>query len=223
MRAVTLSISVAALALCLDAARLPAQQPGGGAFQWYIGGSGGILNFKTQVQGYSTIPMAGAQLLVKARRTGLMLSVEEGFGSNEVSTYTDGAGGTQVVTFDDIRKYSATLMAFPLNIPIQPYLGIGVGLMHVVEPSSTHEGSTAANELGSTGFGSLIGGVQFKLARFVGFGQYQITTGASIQQSSGFGPTLGIGRLIEGPTHTFSAGLRIGLGNARERATGGGY
>jgi hypothetical protein len=97
-----------------------------------------------------------------------------------------------------------------------------VGLMHVVNPSTTGP-QHAANELGSTGFGSFVGGVQFKVARFVGFGQYQITTAPSIQQSSGFGADVGTGRLLEGPTHTFSAGLRIGLGNAKERASGGGY
>jgi hypothetical protein len=31
------------------------------------------------------------------------------------------------------------------------------------------------------------------------------------------------GTLFTGAVHTFSAGLRLGLGNARERATGGGY
>ena len=41
MRKVTLSIPVAVLALCLGAAQLPAQQPGSGTFQWYIGGQAG--------------------------------------------------------------------------------------------------------------------------------------------------------------------------------------
>jgi hypothetical protein len=95
-------------------------------------------------------------------------------------------------------------------------------LMHVVNPSTTGP-QQAASELGSSGFGTFVGGVQFKVARFVGFGQYQITTAPSIQRSSGFGAEVGTGRLLEGPTHTFSAGLRIGLGNARERAGGGGY
>src|SRR6185436_1140854 len=116
---------------------------------------------------------------------------------------TDGVGGTQVATFNDIRKYSATLMAFPLSIPIQPYLGVGVGFMHAVHPSTTSL-PDAANELGSSGFGSFIGGVQFKLARFVGFGQYQITTTPAIQQSSGFGANRGTGRLLDGPTQTFT-------------------
>jgi hypothetical protein len=160
--------------------------------------------------------------MITARRTGLLFSVEEGFGSDEVAAFTDGTGATQFVTFNDIRKYSATLMAFPLSIPIQPYLGLGVGVIHLVNPSTTGS-AQAARELGSSGFGSFIGGVQFKVARFMGFGQYQITSGSSTQQSSGFGADVATGQLLMGPTHTFSAGLRIGLGNARERARGGGY
>ncbi len=222
MRKVTVSISLTALVLCLGAAHLEAQEPGGGAFQWYIGGGGGVMSFRTPAQTRGAIPVGGGHLLVTARRTGLLLSVEEGFGSDEVSSFTDGAGNTHAVTFNDIRKYSATLMAFPLRIPIQPYLGVGLGIMHVVNPTTTGP-QRAADELGSTGFASFIGGVQFRVARFVGFGQAQVTTAPAVQQSSGFGANVGFGRLLEGPTYTLSAGLRIGLGRARERATSGGY
>lgn len=225
MRIVSLRIPVIAFALCLGAAQLEAQEPGNGAFQWYIGGQGGILNFRTSAQDRDNMPMAGGHLLITARRTGLLLSVEEGLGSDEVAAFTDAFGATQFATFNDIRKYSATLMAFPLRIPIQPYLGLGVGVIHVVNPSTTGsaESQQAARELGSSGFGTFIGGVQFKVARFVGFGQYQITSGSSHQRSSGFGADVATGQLLMGPTHAFSAGLRIGLGNARERARGGGY
>jgi hypothetical protein len=222
MRMVTLRISVAALALSLGATQLEAQEPGRGAFQWYIGGHGGVMSFRTPAQTRGTIPMGGGQVLITAHRTGLMIAVEEGFGSNEVSSYVDGVGTTRFVTFNDIRRYSATLMAFPLRIPIQPYFGVGLGIMHVVSPSTSGDASVA-EELGSTGYGSFLGGVQFKVARFVGFGQYQITTSPAIQRSSGFGARVGTGRLLAGPTHTLSAGLRIGLGNARERTAGGGY
>ena len=222
MRMVTLRIPVVAMALCLGAAQLEAQEPGNGAFQWYIGGHGGLLSFRTPSQGRGSMPMAGGHVLITAKRTGLLLAVEEGFGSDEVSTFTSGTGATHSVTFNDIRKYSATLMAFPLRIPIQPFLGVGVGVMHVVNPSTSGP-AEAAREVGSTGFGSFVGGVQLKIARFVGFGQYQLTTAPAIQRSSGFGAEVGTGRLLEGPTHTFSAGLRIGLGNARERTASGGY
>ena len=222
MRKVTLSIPVVAMALCLGAARLDAQEPGGGDFQWYIGGQGGIMSFRTSAQTRGTIPVGGGHVLITARRTGLLLAVDEGFGSDEVASYTDGLGATQTVTFDHIRKYSATMVAFPLRIPIQPYIGVGLGVMHVVSPK-TEGPQEAADELGSTGFGSFVGGVQFKVARFVGYGQYQITTSPSVHRSSGFGAQAGTGRLLEGPTHTFSAGLRIGLGRARERVGSGGY
>jgi len=223
MRKVTLRIPVVAMALCLGAAQLDAQEPGGGDFQWYIGAQGGMMSFRTPAQTRGTIPVGGGHVLITARRTGLLLSVEEAFGSDELSSYTTGTGSTQFVTFDHIRKYSATMMAFPLRIPIQPYIGVGVGIIHVVSPSSTQETENTVNELGSSGFGSFVGGVQFRVARFVGFGQYQITTSPSIDRSSGFGARVGTGRLLEGPTHTFTAGLRIGLGRARERVGTGGY
>jgi hypothetical protein len=222
MRKVTRSIPLVILALCLGGTQLEGQEPGRGAFQWYIGGQGGVMSFRTPAQTRGAIPTFGGQLLVTARRTGLLIAVEEGFGSDEVSSFTDGVGSTHTVTFDDIRKYSATLMAFPLRIPIQPYFGVGLGVMHVVNPA-TEGPQHAADELGSTGFASFLGGVQFRVARFVGFGQAQITTAPAMQRSSGFGANVGTGRLLEGPTYTLSAGLRIGLGNARERATAGGY
>jgi hypothetical protein len=224
MRRVTLRIPIVALALCLGTAPLHAQQPGNGDYQWYIGAHGGMISFRTPAQSRGTIPFGGGHVLITAKRTGLLISVEEALGSDELSSYVDGSNATQFVRFDNIRKYSAMLMAFPLRIPIQPYLGVGFGVIHVVKPSTLAGGtSDAANELGSSGFGSFLGGVQFKVARFVGFGQYQITTSPSIERSSGFGARVGTGRLLEGPTHTFSAGLRIGLGSARERPASGGY
>lgn len=223
MRKVTLSISVAALALCLGAAQLSAQQPGNGNYQWYVGGHGGAMLFGTPSQTRNGVPMVGGHLLIVARRTGLMLSVDEALGSNELSSYNDANGSVQSVSFDDIRKYSAMLMAFPFQIPIQPYFGMGVGIMHVVDPTPASPGGSTdiALKLGSSGFGSLLGGVQFKVARFMAFGQYQITTSPSLHAVVD-GAGVSSGRLLTGPTHTFSAGMRIGLGSSRERAQSGG-
>jgi hypothetical protein len=232
MRMVTLSVPVA-LALCLGAAPLSAQDPGNGTFQWYIGGHGGIMNFETVLEGSETRPMAGAHLLVTARRTGLLLSVEQSFGSRSASAYNFtvidslGAATSQDIsqTFSYLRKYSATLMAFPIKGPLTPFVGIGVGIIHAggFEPA----GDSDARSLGSSGFGSLIGGLNFRVSRFSAFGQYQITTGAPPQSLSDPGPNkstlIRSGNIFTGPTHTFSAGLRFGLGNARERASGGGY
>jgi len=231
MRMVTLSIPVA-LALCVGAAQLSAQQPGNGAFQWYVGGHGGIMNFET-IEGHQTKPMGGAHLLITARRTGLLLSVEQAFGSNEPSAYNftvlDSVGlvsSSQDIfqTFDYLRKYSAMLMAFPIKGPLTPFVGIGVGIIHA---GGFTPGDSDAESIGSSGFGSLIGGLNFRVSRFSAFGQYQVTTGPSFQVISRAGPQrstlISSGKIITGATHTFSAGLRFGLGNARERASGGGY
>jgi hypothetical protein len=189
------------------------------------------MNFETPLEGRETKPMGGAHLLVTARRTGLLLSVEQSFGSASASftnvTVLDSMdiieSSTDVFqTFSYLRKYSAMLMAFPIKGPLTPFFGIGVGILHA--GGYTPE---VSNAVGSSGFGSLLGGLNFRVSRFSAFGQYQITTGPSRQVTSQSGPaksTIVIsGNTYTGATHTFSAGLRFGLGNARERASGGGY
>ena len=232
MRKVTLSIPLAVLALCLGAVQLTAQQPGGSNFQWYIGGQGGIINFAT-IEGRQTVPLGGAQLLITGRRTGLLLSVDQGFGSNEQGVYTlqaisstDTVLSQQAVaaSFTNIRKYSAMLVAFPIRGPITPFFGIGVGILHT---SGNTPDDRFTKGIGSTGFGSFIGGLNFQVSRLSAFGQYQITTSPAeqvvTQTFSDKSRTVAFGNLFTGPTHTFSAGLRFSLGNARERATSGGY
>jgi hypothetical protein len=232
MRVVTL-IPVAALALCLGTAQLTAQQPGNGTFQWYVGGHGGIINFNTPAAGHQTDPLGGAHLLITARRTGLLLSVEQSFGSAKQAGYTMqifDSTGTFVsqqavpVTFKYLRKYSAMLMAFPIRGPATPFFGIGVGVMHT---GGHNPDDAVSSGIGSSGFGSLVGGLNFRVSRFSAFGQYQITTSPRVQRatttdSEGF-TFVSFGNFWTGPTHTFTAGLRFNLGNARERATGGGY
>ncbi len=233
MRMVTRGIPMAALAFCLGAAPLSAQVPGNGTFQWYVGGSGGILSFETATQDRTEIPLGGAQLLITAKRTGLLLSVEQGFGDDEQSGYLftqlDSLGNLSnqaviPVTFSYVRKYSATLMAFPIRGPATPYFGLGVGILHA-GGFTVDDGS--ARELSSTGFGSLIAGLNFQVSRLSAFGQYQVTTGPSTHSNSGPGPnksTLIVsGNLLHGPTHTFSAGLRFSLGSSRESVKTGGY
>jgi hypothetical protein len=225
MRTLIRSIPAAALALVLGTAHLTAQAPGNGNFQWYIGGQGGVTFFKTPTQGRSGIPTFGGHTLIVAKRTGLMLSFDEAVGSNEQSSYTD-AGGVQAVTFNDIRRYSAVLMAFPIRAAAQPYLGIGYGIIHVVNPTPTSSAAfqSDANELGSAGFGTFVGGLQFQLGRFMAFGQYQITSAASQRTATdAAGNVVAVGRLLDGPTHTFTGGLRIGLGSARDDVRAGGY
>jgi hypothetical protein len=222
---VSRGLAVVALTLTLAASAVEAQAPVQGDFQWYVGGQAGVLVFRTPAQTRGGMFTAGGHTLITARRTGLWLSVEEGIADNEVSAYFDGTGTTQDVTFNDLRKYSAVLMAFPIRSAAQPYLGVGVGILHAVNPrpvgtfaspAALAAAEDDASQLGSSGFGTLVGGLQFKVGRFVAFGQYQLT-------SSGGNKTLesgSSGRLISGATHTFTGGMRIGLGSSKDAPRG---
>lgn len=231
MRMVTLSVPMA-LALCLGAARVSAQQPGNGTFQWYVGGHGGVMNYGTAA-GRDNAPIGGAHLLVTARRTGLLLSVEQGFDAEGAGTYAVQqfnservlvSSETVAASFTYIRKYSATLMAFPIRGPATPFFGIGVGILHT---GGHGFDDGIVKSMGSHGFGTLVGGLNFRVSHLSAFGQYQVTTGPGVRTFSNIysdkSETFAFGNLLSGPTHTFTAGLRFSLGNARERASGGGY
>ena len=236
MRMIIRSIPVAALALCLGAGPLLSQEMGNKNFRWYMGGHGGVMFFSTPTQGSSEMPMAGGHVMIVAKRTGLMLSLDQGFGSDETTAYdfvvTDSAqgnavvdGGTVNATFDGLRKFSAVLMAFPIkNDYINPYIGVGVGILHTTGNDPEDSGVGA---LGTNSFGTLIGGLEFHVSRFTAFGQYQITTRPKLDQiESGIGGGLVLyqfGRLTSKGTHTLSAGLRFDLGGSREDLKTGGY
>lgn len=206
------------------AGSLQAQQLREDSYRWYVGPQGGILMFETQTQTRSSIPTTGIHMLVMAKRAALQLAIDEAFGSDEGSAFGDAGApnGTRPVTFGRMRKYSATLMAFPLRrAGVEPFLGIGFGVLHTVNtqvqgvftsPGEAAISQAAAKDLGSTGFGSLVLGVQGRLSpSMVLYGQYMITTSPAA------------GNLIVGPSHGLTAGLRFSLGGAKEGIQGGGY
>jgi hypothetical protein len=213
----------AALATLIGASSLQAQNLRPDSYKWYIGAQAGGLWFETQTQTMTGIPSVGVHALIMAKRGGLMLEFNEAFGSEEQSAYGDSnaPNGTQPVKFDRLRKYAATLMAFPLQSRLEPYLGLGFGILHTVNTSvegfftSPEDAATATEEAknrGSTGFAALLGGVQYRVSpRFQLFAQYQITTAPAS------------GKLLVGPTHAALLGIRLGLGDAREGVKGGGY
>jgi len=220
-------VSTVTLAALLSLTVLPsaaAQQLRSDSFRWYVGPQAGVLLFETQTQTSSTIPSAGIHALVVAKRAALQISIDEAFGSSEGSAYgdPDAPNGTRPVTFDRIRKYSAILMGFPLrNATVDPFLGVGFGIMHTVNtqvdgffttPGDAALAEASARDLGSTGYASFVGGAQVRLSPiFVLYGQYQVTTAPAA------------GNLFVGPSHGFTAGLRIMLGGSKEGIQGGGY
>jgi hypothetical protein len=202
---------------------LAAQQLREDSYRWYIGPQGGVLLFQTQTQDYSAIPSGGLHILVMGKRAGLMLSVDEAIGSEESSAFGDASAPNDQrdVTFDHLRKYTAAVMVFPLRGRFEPYVGLGFGILHTTgtqvegvftDPDAAADALAEAKERGSTGFGSLLGGLQLRASKnLVIFGQYQVTTAPSD------------GSLLVGPSHGIIAGIRFGLGKAKEDIKGGGY
>ncbi|MBM4186928.1 MAG: hypothetical protein FJ206_06415 [Gemmatimonadetes bacterium] len=191
-------------------------------FRWYIGAQAGVLGFETPSQTRAFVPTGGASLVIRAKRTGLMVSLDEAFGSEELTGYSDVnvSTGVRRVTFDRLRKYSAMLTANPLKGATQPYFGFGFGLLQVVNPKpqdvfTSPQQFTLAKRLATSkstdGFMSVLAGVQARVNGVVIFGQYQITSSPSD------------GNLLRGPSHGITGGIRVSLGGAKEGIKGGGY
>lgn len=220
MRMLGRTTLVLGLACLVQAPAVSAQITGFETFKWYVGGQAGVTVFETPAQTRGGIFTAGGNLLVTAKRTGLLLSIEEGIKKNQVSAMADASapGGVRQVTFNDTRKYTVSLVAFPFRTIAQPYIGVGVGWLQTVKeypqgtfatPADQAAAQAAAESAGSLGFGTLLGGIQFRVSRFMLFGQYQLTSAAAG------------GKLFQGVTHTFAGGLRISMGDARENTGGG--
>jgi hypothetical protein len=218
MSMLTRSITLGVLALGVGATALAAQQKprGYSNYRWYIGGQGGVFNFQTTGQTRGWIPSVGGHTMIIAKRTGLLVSVDDALGSNEVATiaYAGSATGLQQVTFNDVLRFSFHMMAYPWRGIVEPYIGVGGGIMYAVSPQALNTaGYTPAelqslydtiDNLTSTGFASVVGGVQIKGGPFMIFGQYQINTAPSR------------GNAFVGSTQTASVGLRLLLGSSRE-------
>ena len=185
---------------------------GTGSFKFYFGAYAGATMFETTAQDDKVDPTIGAQIFVTARRTALRLSVEETFTNDNLAAYADPSapGGVQQVSFNNIRKYSLMLIGIPLQGAIQPYLGLGVGWMHTVNtyvlgsPSDPIAAREEAVDRGSVGFGSAMAGLQIRMKGVAVFGTWQITSAPDE------------GSLFVGPTHSFTGGVRLSLGPARE-------
>jgi hypothetical protein len=235
MRIFTRFLTVVALASLLCPHGLGAQEkPKSDNFRWFIGAQLGVFTFETPAQTRGTIMSAGAHTIIKARRTGLLLSVDEGITSaclkngaagtcDQYSSYLDATapGGVRQVIFHDTRQYSAVLMAWPIYGNLQPYFGVGVALVHTIKeypqgtfatPDELAAAQDEANSRGSYGAGTALAGIQARVKGFALFAQAQIMTSPGNDKLLAGGPPFG-----------FSAGLRVSLGSSREGVSGGGY
>lgn len=191
-------------------------------FKWFFGAQAGAMLFETPSQTRTGVPAFGAHIAVVSRRAGLMVGVDEAFGSDESSAFLDEntAGAARTVTFDHLRRYQFSMTGYPVRGALEPYLGVGFGLVQVIDPkltgvfSSDEEAALSAErarDKSATGFMSILAGVQFRVGRMAAFGQYQLTSSPAP------------GNLLRGPGHSLMGGLRFSLGSAKEGLRGGGY
>lgn len=213
MSSIMRGITIAALAVATAASAVAAQTRQGQNRDdvWYFGGQGGVHLFRTPSQTQAGIVAFGGNVMIKAKRGGLLLSVDQSFGDNETSRFLD-SSGTVDVLFDGIRRYQAVLMAFPANWNVDPYFGAGVGIMQTTgtrlatpapDPFSDAILQAQADDAGSTAYGTLLLGMQIRANRFVIFGEGQIQTKPGSE------------KLIRGSSYALQAGLRIGLGGRK--------
>lgn len=193
-------------------------------FKWFFGAQAGAMLFETPSQTQTGVPSFGAHLAIVSRRAGLMVGVDEAFGSGETTGFVDSNSGgiARSMTFDRLRRYQFSMTGYPVRGSLEPYLGIGFGMLQVINPqfdvnevfSSAEEAAFSADdahEKSATGFMSFMAGVQFRVGRMAAFGQYQITSSPSA------------GNLLRGPGHSLMGGLRFSLGSSKEGVRGGGY
>lgn len=178
---------------------------------WKIGLQAGSILFQTQTQDNTVVPSFGAHFLVMASRVGLQIGVDEGFGSDERSG---------LALFNDLRRYQAVIVAFPFKSALEPYFGVGGGIMQAVgprvdpivqDPIDRENLRAAFDEASASGFATVMAGIQGQWGRFTAFGAYQLGTAPSRD------------KLLRGATHSIHGGLRIGLGSSREGIRAGGY
>lgn len=223
MRKLSRTIPVVALAAFTLAPALAGQQVGSDWFKWYIGPEFGVTVFETPSQTKGAYFTAGGHFLIMSKRTGLLISVDEAIAKKQSSAFADTTSvptGLRSVKFTDLRKFSAVVLAFPFRSQLQPFIGIGLGIMQTGTEYPAGGGSPTekdvrkqeANRLGSYGFATVVLGVQARAGSALGlFGQAAVTTAPSA------------GKLITGSTYAFTGGLRISLGSSREDVSGNGY
>jgi hypothetical protein len=215
MRVLTRALATLGLAAIAGATSLSAQSAGVGAYRFYLGASGGGMNFETDAQTRGTIPMVGGNALITAKRAALLLGFDMGLGSGEVASMYDTSDSLRNVTFDNINRYYFMLMAYPLKSHIQPFVGVGWGIQTLsniqvqgtfADPFEQQENQDQAENLGSTAFMQFVAGLEIRAGIVNVFGSLSAATAPNDYD------------LVNSAIYTGQAGLRISLGKSRDDA-----
>ena len=148
---------------------------------WFWGAKAGLMNFSTGNNNSTTAPLVGAEWLITRNKAGLYLSAEQAF-FNTTGYVTDGNGEQFNVALKDSRRYTAALLAFPVNWgSLRPYGGVGLSLnliqhatldqSQIIDPDQADVIANAVHEDRDRVAFIMMGGVQAQYRRFSVFGQ----------------------------------------------------
>ena len=212
-------IGTAGLSYFTSKGRLAQARAIGWQHQWFWGGQGGVLIYKTNRQPLTYDPIIGGHWLITGKRTALYTAFEQAFFVSPVLAdvaipNTDFVG---TFSFSNVRRIMAGVLAFPTQQRIQPVTGGGFALMQILTPelqgcsgcvtrADTVAALDAADANASKAFFWVMGGVDIRQGRLSIFGHYIITSSAK-------------GFMLKGPTHTLQGGVRYSLGTAKEGVT----
>src|SRR5438309_2224228 len=212
-------IGTAGLSYFTSKGRLAQARAIGWQHQWFWGGQGGVLIYKTNRQPLTYDPIIGGHWLITGKRTALYTAFEQAFFVSPVLAdvaipNTDFVG---TFSFSNVRRILAGILAFPTQQRIQPVTGGGFALMQILTPelqscsgcvtkADTVAAFDAADANASKAFFWVMGGVDIRQGRLSIFGHYIITSSAK-------------GFMLQGPTHTLQGGVRYSLGTAKEGVT----
>lgn len=222
-----LSRSIALGLLAATVVSMPAWAQGSQRYTLYFGGQGGLMSVKNgdAAGKRDFMATAGAHLLVTGTRSGLLFSVDQTFGTNKAGTINsvvvDSLGNVSsaniAATYTGVRRYTLAVLLFPVQHSIiQPYVGFGGGIQHA---TGITPGGHVSASLGTQGFLTAIGGLEFRIAGVSAFGQAQITSAPSAHtiRTDLFNKSTeyDTGSLFQEASYSVMAGIRLSLGNAR--------
>ena len=147
---------------------------------WFWGAKAGLMSFSTG-NSSTTAPLVGAEWLITRNRAGLYLSAEQAF-FNTTGYVFDSNGQPYNVALKDSRRYTAALLAFPVNWgSLRPYGGVGLSLNLIqhatvdqsqfTDPDQEDVVANAVHEERDRVAFILMGGLQAQYRRFSVFGQ----------------------------------------------------
>jgi outer membrane protein W len=213
----------ALLALAPEAAR--AQAADRFVDSWFVGAKGGLVTFTTPRADRVPAPTVGFETMITRQRVALYLSADQAF-FNEKSAISPSFGvqyagtdsarysamGDAELTIRDMRRYQASLFAFPKQLgALRPYLGVGLSMNNIVRARQTAGGDV--NERGepvvpsstsTTTFVATVG-AQAQVGRAALFGQAAVSPGQTAFAFSNHA------------TYFLEGGIRYSIGPSRER------